>query len=114
MTVHCVGETRLIDQLGEKQDFECELTRQAKAHEDFTLRVFREVPDGPGAAWSHEYRVAVTHLPTRRTRIYSGGPGRDWVGQFTVELSQGAYATTPDGSASTSGKASSLRERRAY
>jgi hypothetical protein len=38
---------------------------------DFTLRVFREIADGSGAAWSHEYRVAVTHLPTGGTRILS-------------------------------------------
>ena len=114
MTVHCVGETRLIDQLGEKQDFECVLTRHGRPHEDFTLRVRREATDGAAAAWSHEYCVSVTHRPADATRVYRGGPGRDWVGQFAADLSQGAYPVAPHGAPPEPCSPSSLRERRPY
>ena len=41
MTVRCTGESRLLEHVGEKQDFECELTSQGLRHEDFELRVQR-------------------------------------------------------------------------
>ena len=37
MTVHCEGDCRVIEQLGEKQDFESELSRLGFKHEHFML-----------------------------------------------------------------------------
>jgi len=41
MTVRCVGDCRLLEQVGEKQDFECMLTSRGLRHEEFVLRVRR-------------------------------------------------------------------------
>ena len=92
MTVHCDGDCRLIEQVGEKQDFECELSRRRLPHEDFKLRVLRRSePNGGGAAWNHDYSVAVTYLAAKLTHVYTGGPRRNWVGQFANDLLNDAY-----------------------
>jgi len=52
MTVYREGDCSLVEQLGEKQEFEAELTRLGFKREDFTLRVLRQVPQAqrrPGA-----------------------------------------------------------------
>ena len=52
MTVYCEGDCSLVEQLGEKQEFEVELTRLGFKHEDFTLQVLHQVPQAqrrPGA-----------------------------------------------------------------
>jgi hypothetical protein len=41
MAVRCEGDSRVMEQLGEKQDFEAELSRQGLKHEDFVLHVRR-------------------------------------------------------------------------
>jgi hypothetical protein len=52
MTVYREGDCTLVEQLGEKQEFEAELTRLGFKHEDFTLHVLSQVPQAqrrPGA-----------------------------------------------------------------
>jgi len=44
MTVHCEGDCRLLEQLGEKQDFEAELSRLGFRHEEFTFFAKRSKP----------------------------------------------------------------------
>jgi hypothetical protein len=47
--VSCEGDCEIIEQLGEKQDFETELTRLGHRHEDFTLHVLRSTARGKPA-----------------------------------------------------------------
>ena len=41
MAVRCEGDYGPMEQVWEKQDFECELTRHGLRHEDFVLHVRR-------------------------------------------------------------------------
>ena len=95
MTVHCFGDCRLLEQVGEKRDFECELSRHGLPHEVFTLRVERAVMSGDLAAWDHDYSVSVVHTPTLATRVYTGGPRRQWVVEFAEDLRNGAFGIAP-------------------
>jgi hypothetical protein len=95
MTVYCEGDRSLVEQLGEKQDFECELTRQGFKHEDFTLHVLRQIPRGPKAAWSNDYSVTVTNIVTARSHVYEGGPKWNWVTRSSLDLANGAYGPPP-------------------
>ena len=95
MTVYCEGDRSIVEQLGEKQDFESELTRQGFKHEDFTLHVLRETPRGPKAAWSQDYSVTVTNCVSARSHVYQGGPKRNWVTQSSLDLAKGAYGPPP-------------------
>lgn len=101
MTVYCEGDRSLVEQVGEKQDFESELTRQGFKHEDFALHVLREIPRGPKAAWSHGYSVTVTNIGSGRSHVYEGGPKRDWVTQSSRDLANGAYGPPPPSRSST-------------
>jgi hypothetical protein len=49
MAVHSEGDTWVMEQLGEKQDFEAELSRLGYRHEDFILRVRRARPAVTGS-----------------------------------------------------------------
>jgi hypothetical protein len=95
MTVYCEGDRALVEQLGEKQDFEAELTRLGFKHEDFTLHVLRQIPRGSKAAWSHDYSVTVTNIVSGRTQVYQGGPKRSWVTQSSIDLANGAFGPLP-------------------
>jgi len=95
MTVHCEGDCRLLDQLGEKQDFESELSRLGLRHEDFTLHVLRQKPEGRKAEWNQNYSVTVTNIVTERSHLYQGGPRRNWVGQFSRDIPTGVYGDPP-------------------
>src|SRR4051794_9802943 len=76
MTVQCEGDCPLIDQTGEKQDFEVALTRFRLPHEDFALQVVR-VPGTFGSwDWGLRYRVTVRHVPSDRTLMYLATPSR--------------------------------------
>jgi hypothetical protein len=100
MTVYCEGDRSLVEQLGEKQDFECELTRQGFKHEDFTLHVLRQIPRGPKAAWGNDYSVTVTNVVSGRSHVYQGGPKRNWVTQSSLDLGKGTYGPPPRSSLS--------------
>jgi hypothetical protein len=91
MTVRCEGDCKVMEQLGEKQDFEAELSRQGFAHEAFLLYVRRGNKSGSGGAWAANYSVRVSHIPTRRQGIYWGGPGEHWVNEFATDIARGFY-----------------------
>jgi hypothetical protein len=91
MAVQCQGDAAVMEQLGEKQDFEAELSRQGFRHEDFELCVRRARPMTDRVQWATYYAVRVTHLESGRRNIYWGGPREDWVGQFVADLTQGMY-----------------------
>ena len=54
MSVICVGDSQVLEQIGEKQDFECELSRVGFRHEEFTVHVY------PGGA--HSLRLTASGL----------------------------------------------------
>ena len=91
MSVTCTGPARIVEQLGEKQDFEAELSRRGFRHEEFALRV--ETAKGAGASpgWNTRYDVEVRHAPSQSVRVYRGGPRRNWVNAFVKDLLAGLY-----------------------
>jgi hypothetical protein len=91
MAVNCGGDSRMMEQLGEKQDFECELSRLGFKHEDFALYVRRESAPGMATAWAANYTVQVTNIPASRHIIYWGGPGQRWVEEFVADVAKGSY-----------------------
>ena len=91
MAVHAEGDSRVMVQLGEKQDFEAELSRLGYRHEDFSLRVLLVRRGISPETWSSDYTVCVTELRTRKANIYCGGPRRRWVAQFSVDLESGYF-----------------------
>ena len=91
MSVLCSGESKALEQLGEKQDFEAELSRRGFRHEEFTLHVESGKESGSHAKWSPRYEVKVTHAPTRTVKAYRGGPRENWVARFTGDLVGGVY-----------------------
>jgi hypothetical protein len=92
MTVHCEGDCRLLEQLGEKQDFEAELSRLGFKHEHFILQVLRLTADGKDPEWTQSYSVTVTHVLNERSHMYQGGPRHNWVTQFARDLADGTYS----------------------
>ncbi len=91
MTVRCEGDSRVMEQLGEKQDFESELSRLGFAHETFFLYVRRANSLGGATNWSVNYAVCVTNSVSNRQNIYWGGPGKHWVSEFTTDVAGGLY-----------------------
>jgi hypothetical protein len=91
MTVHCEGDCWLMEQLGEKQDFESELSRHGFHHEVFTLHVLRQVASGRQADWNQDYTVTVTNIVNSQTKVYEGGTRKDWVVNFARDLARGLY-----------------------
>jgi len=91
MSVVCVGNSRVLEQLGEKQDFESELSRAGFRHEEFTLHVDWGTSRRSRAGWDPRYEVKVTHAPTQTVKAYQGGPRENWVRRFAADLSQGLY-----------------------
>jgi hypothetical protein len=55
------------------------------------LRVHRGMDAQSNAVWSQDYSVTVANVVTGRARVYIGGPGHNWVNQFVVDISQGAF-----------------------
>jgi len=92
MAVQCEGDCWIMERLGEKQDFEAELSRLGFRHEDFALDVRRADlgPRGNQALASH-YAVRVSNLAMGKRNIYWGGPGEDWVAQFVVDAGRGFF-----------------------
>ena len=86
-----------MEQVGEKQDFESELSRLGFSHDDFSLDVRRaRTPDG-SANWVANYAVCVTNTTTQRRNIYWGGPGERWVSEFAADLAKGHYGQVTRG-----------------
>lgn len=94
MTVHGIGDTWVMEQLGEKQDFEAELSRLGFRHEDFTVRVRRARPASAGS-WAYHYAVRVTNCRCAKSNIYWGGAGENWVAQFAQDLADGYFGHSP-------------------
>ena len=79
MAVRCEGDCKVMEQLGEKQDFEAELSRRGFAHEAFLLHVRHGNKSGSGGAWAANYSVAFpTSPPGDRA---STGAGRRGLGE---------------------------------
>jgi hypothetical protein len=91
MSVLCSGQTGALEQLGEKQDFEAELSRRGYRHEEFTLYVAADPRYRSRAGWNPRYEVKVTHTPTQTVRSYLGGTRQNWVARFTKDLVGGLY-----------------------
>ena len=100
MTVRCEGDSRVMEQLGEKQDFESELSRLGFTHEAFLLYVRRVNTLGGATNWSVNYAVCVTNSANSRQNIYWGGPGKHWVSEFAADVAGGLYGL-PDTRAAT-------------
>src|SRR5262245_4556625 len=95
MAVRCEGESWRMEKIGEKQDFETELTRLGFRHQDFVLDVRGASFRGSSRAWTSHYAVRVTNTAVGRRNIYWGGPGEDWVGQFVADARNGLYGDLP-------------------
>ena len=91
MTVQCEGDSRVMELVGEKQDFEAELSRFGFRHEDFRLCVRRAQVTPARSSWVSNYAVQVTHAVTRKCNVYWGGPCENWVAQFVLDLINGLY-----------------------
>jgi len=91
MAVRAEGYCWVMEQLGEKQDFESELSRLGYLHENFTLKVRRARSDYLGDEWIANYFVCVTEVRTSRSNIYLGGPRGHWVEQFSADLVAGVF-----------------------
>ncbi len=91
MSILCKGTTRVLEQLGEKQDFEAELSRRGFPHEAFTLHVDAGANSQSGVAWDPRYKVTVTHGPTQTVKVYQAGPRENWVTRFSKDLISGLY-----------------------
>ena len=91
MSVYCEGDCRLIEQTGEKQDFEAELTRLGFPHEAFMLYVSREAGPKGRQDWGLLYRVNVRHASSGHAKTYVGTPSRSWVREFSDDTEQGMY-----------------------
>jgi hypothetical protein len=91
MAVQCEGDCWIMEQLGEKQDFEAQLSRLGFRHEDFALDVRRADLGRASKAWTSHYAVRVSNLAIGKRNIYWGGPGENWVAQFVVDAGRGFY-----------------------
>ena len=91
MTVHCEGNCRFVEPLGEKQHFESELSRRGFRHEDFTLQVAR-VPRERSRTWSEQdCLVTVVNVVTQAQRLYRGGPRGEWGPKGAADLARGVF-----------------------
>jgi osmotically-inducible protein OsmY len=81
-----------MEQVGEKQDFESELTRHGMCHEDFELYVRPSAPRHD--EWNQDYIVTVYASTAGRCHLYTGGPRQNWVAEFAIDLARGSYGRT--------------------
>lgn len=86
MTVRWAGDCRLLEQLGDKQDFECALTALDLPPEDFALKAVRMTNRELGPQWSQDYRVTVTCLAGGFRHVYIGGPRHRSVARCAEDL----------------------------
>ena len=97
MTVHCEGDRWVMEQLGERYDFETELTRRGLRHEDFALHVMREREPSGKTEWAPRYAVTVVNVRTDRRMVYRSGGRKSWIAQFARDLAGGKFgAADPD------------------
>lgn len=87
MAVRCVGETTLLEQLGERQDFECLLTALGLCHEDFALFVRRVARTSLGDAPAYAVTVVQDRCVVRH--VYLGGPAYSWTERFAGQVMRG-------------------------
>jgi hypothetical protein len=87
MAVRCTGEATLLEQLGERQDFECLLTALGLRHEDFALSVRRVVRRNLGDA--SVYAVTVIRHDRDVRHVYLGGPAHAWTERFAANAARG-------------------------
>jgi hypothetical protein len=80
-----------MEMVGEKQDFEAELSRFGYRHEDFSLCVRRAQVPASRTPWVANYAVQVTNAATLKRNVYWGGPCENWVAQFVLDLVNGLY-----------------------
>ena len=95
MAVRCEGDCKIMEQLGEKQDFECALSRLGFAHEAFSIHVRSAPARGGGTNWLARYAVRITNAVTKRSQIYWGGGAEQWVVEFVADVARGVYGS-PD------------------
>ena len=95
MAVECSGDCRLMEQVGEKQDFESALTHLGVPHEAFALRVQRAHDATRDDAWNQDYIVTVIAVATGCRQRYTGGPRHDWIRRFKADLATSAYGVAP-------------------
>jgi len=74
MTVHCEGACRVIEQLGEKQEFEIALSRLGFRHEHFELHVMRNATQ---PAEENDYSVTVVSASRSITAARAGSGCRN-------------------------------------
>jgi hypothetical protein len=91
MTVHCEGDRWVMEQLGERFDFETELTRQEFRHEDFALHVMREREPPGKTEWASRYAITVVNVRNDRRMVYRSGGRKGWVARFARDLGNGAF-----------------------
>jgi hypothetical protein len=95
MAVRCKGDSWIMERVGEKQDFESELSRLGLRHEDFALNVRRGGIGGADRVWRSNYAIRVTDNVTGKRNIYWGGPGENWIAQFATDVANGMYRSPP-------------------
>lgn len=98
MSVRCTGDNRLLEQVGEKREFECLLSSWGLPHENFELRVRRVRHRQLGDAWSCDYAVSVTRTDSDVRHVYLGGPSYRWIQRFAADLANGKYGAHTSGS----------------
>lgn len=91
MPVLARGDIWVMEQVGEKQDFEAELTRLGFEHEHFELQVERARTLAADGRWDSNYAVRVTNVRTGKYSIYWGGPRENWVVRCATDLARGAF-----------------------
>jgi hypothetical protein len=89
MSVVCAGNRQILEQLGEKRDFESELRREGFRYEEFTLRIYLENSCRTRVGWDQRYELKVTHAPTQTVKAYAGGSLKNWVTYFAADLAGG-------------------------
>ena len=113
MAVRCTGETKLLEQLGEKQDFECLLTALGLRHEEFVLYVRRVARTSLGKGCV--YAVTVAREGHDGCHVYLGGPAYSWTERFAAQAMRGLFGcpASPAGTMKVEwrGSDSSLRAR---
>ena len=75
----------------DQRAFATAVARQGAWPDEFLLDVRRLPGTRPTRAPTATLSVTVWHLPTGRGATYLGGPGRDWVAEFVVDLAGGTF-----------------------
>jgi hypothetical protein len=91
MGVSCRGDSQVIEQSGERQDFESLLSRHGIPHERFALHVMRSSKRHRAGGWGVYYEVTVIALASAQAHSYAGTPSESWVERFETDLERGVY-----------------------